>query len=73
MVEQEELIKVVNEVDTFLIDQIVENNLSPLAIASIVMARLIVLNQNVNSDSEFYKLIRSVADRKHLEPERILQ
>ena len=73
MVEQEELVKVVNEVDEFLMNQIVDNNLSALAIASIIRARLIVLNQNVNSDSEFYKLIQSVADRKHLEPERTLQ
>ena len=74
MVTDEELIKMSYEIDDFLMNQIVKNNVEPINLSGIIIARLIRMNENVNSDEQFYKLVESIASKKHLEPEtRTLQ
>jgi hypothetical protein len=74
MVTDEELLKISYEIDDFLLNQIVKNNIEPINLSGIMLARLIRMCENSQSVDHFYELIASVANKKHLEPEtRTLQ
>ena len=70
MVTDEELIKISEDIDEFLLNQIVKNNVEPLNLAAIILARLIRMNQDSKTEEQFYKLVESVNNKKHLEYER---
>jgi hypothetical protein len=70
MVTDEELVKISGDIDEFLLDQIVKNNVEPLNLAAIILARLIRMSQDSKTEEQFYKLVESVNNKKHLEYER---
>jgi hypothetical protein len=70
MVTDEELIKISEDIDEFLLNQIVKNNVEPLNLAAIILARLIRMSQDSKTEEQFYKLVESVNNKKHLEYER---
>jgi len=46
----------------------------PINLAGIVLARLIRMNESVSSEEDFYKLLKSISNKRHLElEERTLQ
>jgi hypothetical protein len=54
--------------------QVIDNNVTPMQLSGMMLARLVRMNEGVKCEDEFYKLVKSVADRKHLIPEeRVLQ
>lgn len=74
MVTDEEIIKVSYEIDKFLMDQIINYNLSPTVLSGVIMARLVRMNEEAQSEESFYRLIDSVSAKEHLKSEtRILQ
>lgn len=74
MVTDEEIIKVSYEIDKFLMDQIINYNLSPTVLSGVIMARLVRMNEEAQSEESFYKLIDSVSAKEHLKSEtRVLQ
>jgi len=42
----------------------------PINLAGIVLARLIRMNESVSSEEDFYKLLHSIANKRHLELEQ---
>ena len=74
MVTDEEVVKISYEIDDFLMNQVINHNVTPMQLTGMILARLVRMNEGVKCGGEFYKLIQSVADRKHLIPEeRVLQ
>jgi len=74
MVTDEELVKISYEIDNFLFEKIKETDMIPINLAGIVLARLIRINESVSSEEDFYKLLHSIANKRHLElEERTLQ
>jgi ABC-type uncharacterized transport system fused permease/ATPase subunit len=74
MVTDEEIVKVSYEIDKFFMDQIINYNLSPTVLSGIIMARLVRMNEEAQSEESFYKLIHSVSAKEHLKSDtRILQ
>lgn len=74
MVTDEEVVKISYEIDDFLMKQIVDNNVNTMQLSGMILARLVRMNEGAKCEDEFYKLIQTVADKKHLIPdERVLQ
>jgi len=74
MATDEELVKISYEIDNFLFDKIKETDMKPINFCSIVVARLIRMNESVSSEEDFYKLLKSISNKRHLElEERTLQ
>jgi hypothetical protein len=74
MVTDEEVVKISYEIDDFLMNQVINHNVTPMQLSGMILARLVRMNEGVNCEGEFYKLVQSVADKNHLMPdERVLQ
>ena len=74
MVTDEEVVKISYEIDDFLMNQVINHNFTPMQLSGMILARLVRMNEGVNCEGEFYKLVQSVADKNHLMPdERVLQ
>lgn len=74
MVTDEELIKISYEIDNFLFEKVKETEMAPINLSGIIVARLIRLNESVSSEENFYKLLKSISNKRHLElEERTLQ
>ena len=74
MVTDEEVVKISYEIDDFLMNQVMNHNVTPMQLSGMILARLVRMNEGVNCEGEFYKLVQSVADKNHLMPdERVLQ
>ena len=74
MVTDDEVVKISYEIDDFLMKQVIDNNVTPMQLSGMILARLVRMNEGVNCEGEFYKLVQSVANRNHLMPnERVLQ
>jgi len=70
MVTDEELVKISYEIDNFLFEKIKETDMIPINLAGIVLARLIRMTETVSSEEDFYKLLHSIANKRHLELEQ---
>lgn len=74
MVTDEELVKISYEIDDFLFEKIKETEMAPINLSGIIVARLIRMNESVSSEEDFYKLLKSISNKRHLElEERTLQ
>ena len=74
MVTDEEVVKISYEIDDFLMNQVMNHNVTPMQLSGMILARLVRMNEGVNCEGEFYKLVQSVADKNHLMPdERVPQ
>jgi hypothetical protein len=70
----EKLMKISYEIDEFLINQAVTNNVSLLSLSGIMMARLVRLSEEANCESDFYDLVQTVSEKEHLrEKSRTMQ
>jgi ABC-type uncharacterized transport system fused permease/ATPase subunit len=74
MVTDEELVKMSYEIDEFLMDQVINYNISPTVLSGVIMARLVRMNEEAQSEESFYKLVDSVSAKEHLKSEtKVLQ
>jgi len=74
MVTDEELVKISYEIDDFLFEKVKETEMAPINLSGIIVARLIRMNESVSSEEDFYKLLKSISNKRHLElEERTLQ
>jgi ABC-type uncharacterized transport system fused permease/ATPase subunit len=74
MVTDEEVIKISYEIDEFLMDQVINYNISPTVLSGVIMARLVRMNEEAQSEESFYKLVDSISAKEHLKSEtRVLQ
>jgi len=74
MVTDDEVVKISYEIDDFLMKQVIDNNITPMQLSGMILARLVRMSEGVKCEEDFYKLVQSVADKKHLIPEgRVLQ
>ena len=74
MVTDEEIVKVSYEIDEFLMDQVINYNISPTVLSGVIMARLVRMNEEAESEESFYKLVDSISAKEHLKSEtRVLQ
>ena len=74
MVTDEERVKMSYEIDEFLMDQVINYNISPTVLSGVIMARLVRMNEEAQSEESFYKLVDSVSAKEHLKSEtKVLQ
>ena len=71
MVTDEEVVKISYEIDDFLMNQVINHNVTPMQLSGMILARLVRMNEGVNCEGEFYKLVQSVADKNHLMPDEM--
>ncbi len=67
----DKLTYIADTVDNFLMNMVLEHKIDPLSLASIILARLVLMAQETECDDEF-KRVMSIAQSKE-PPERILQ
>jgi len=60
MVTDEQLTELSHKIDAFLYQQIMDYQLEPLDLSSVIIARMIRLNESVNCEEHFYKLLGAV-------------
>ena len=67
----DKLIGVAATVDNFLMNMVLEHKIDPLSLASVILARLVLMAQETECDDEFKKVL-SLAQSKERK-ERVLQ
>jgi hypothetical protein len=65
------LIELASTVDNFLMNMILEYEIDPLSLSSVILARLVLMAQETECDDEF-KRVLSIAQSKERK-ERVLQ
>ena len=60
MLTDEKLIEISRAVDSFLIEQVVEHELPPINLTSVVLARLIRLNRDAQTETELFEILNSI-------------
>lgn len=73
MVTDEELIEISHKIDDLLVDLAKTHSIEPLNISSIVIARLIRMNESSNCDNHFYQLLTQVPNWSKKTENRTLQ
>ena len=74
MVTDEEVVKISYEIDDFLMNQVINHNVTPMQLSGMILARLVRMNEGAKTEEEFYKLVHSVGAKEHLTPKaRTLQ
>lgn len=73
MVTDEELIEISHKIDDLLVDLAKTHSVEPLNISSIVIARLIRMNESANCDDHFYQLLTQVPNWSKKTENRTLQ
>jgi len=63
MVTDEELITLSKKVDEFLSTLAVEHQLPALELSAVILARLILLNTELQTQKDFRNLLNAIADR----------
>ena len=71
LMNDDKLIGVAATVDNFLMNMVLEHKIDPLSLASIILARLVLMAQETECDDEFKKVL-SLAQAKERN-ERVLQ
>ena len=69
MLTDEELTEISYEIDDILFELAEKHNMMPINLSSIVIARLIRMNEAVNTADYFYQLVNTVANKEHLKPD----
>lgn len=60
MLTDEKLIEISRAVDEFLIEQVVKHELPPINLSGVILARMIRLNQDAQTDTELFELFNSI-------------
>jgi len=63
MVTDEELLTISKKVDIFLSTLAVEHQLPALELSAVILARLILLNTELQNQKDFRNLLNAIADR----------
>jgi hypothetical protein len=63
MIDDEKLLSLVTEVDEFIMHACVKENLAPLNVTAIILARLIFLNKRFGHAEEMVKLLEEVCGK----------
>jgi len=63
MVTDEELLVISNKIDIFLSTLSVEHQLPALELSAVILARLILLNTELQNQKDFRNLLNAIADR----------
>jgi hypothetical protein len=63
MIDDEKLLSFVTEVDEFIMHACVKENLAPLNVTAIILARLISLNKKFGHAEEMIKLLEEVCSK----------
>ena len=71
LMNDDKLIGVAATVDDFLMNMVLKNKIDPLSLASVILARLVLMAQETECDDEFKKVL-SLAQAKERK-ERVLQ
>jgi hypothetical protein len=71
LMNDDKLIGVAATVDNFLMNMVLEHKIDPLSLASVILARLVLMAQETECDDEFKKVL-SLAQAKERK-ERVLQ
>ena len=58
----EQLLKLSTQVDTFLVQTAVEHETPALALSAVILARLLLLNSEADSAQDFKKLLGAVSE-----------
>ena len=58
----EQLLKLSNNIDSFLLQTAVENETPALALSAVILARLLLLNAEADSAKDFKKLLGAVSE-----------
>ena len=70
MFTDEQLTKITYQVDDFLIKQITDHQISPLNLSGVLLARMIRLNQDAETETDLYKLFQAILNKEHEQPEQ---
>lgn len=70
MIDDEKLMKISYEIDDFLLEQLKSNEISPLNLTSIILARLVLLNKDGSSMIDFYRLLESLTAKNYFQSEK---
>lgn len=73
MVTDEQLTELSHKVDAFLYQQVMDYELEPLNLSSIIIARMIRMNESANCEEHFYQLLGAVPDWKDKTTKRSIQ
>ena len=73
MVTDEELTEISYKIDDLLVDLAKTHNIEPLNLSSIIIARLIRMNESANCDDHFYQLLTQVSNWTKKAENRTLQ
>jgi hypothetical protein len=60
MLTDEKLIEISRAVDEFLIQQVVKHEVPPINLSGVILARMIRLNQDAQTDTELFELFNSI-------------
>ena len=69
MMNNEALTEISHEIDDMLIAMAEKHTISAINLSGIVLARLVRMNELMNTDEPFYQLVDTVANKEHLKPE----
>ena len=70
---QEQVEQMAHDIDDFLYEIAIENELSAAALSGMVLARLMRICEDEDSLDTFYKLLGTVSNRRHESESRFLQ
>lgn len=60
MLTDEKLIEISRAVDEFLIQQVIKYEVPPINLSGVILARMIRLNQDAQTDTELFELFNSI-------------
>jgi hypothetical protein len=67
MLSDEQIETISHTIDNFMVEQVIDHEIPPINLAGIMLARMIRMNQDSETEEELYKLFRSVLNKDHLQ------
>lgn len=66
MLTDEQIEKISHTIDNFMVEQVIDHEIPPINLAGIMLARMIRMNQDSETEEELYNLFRSILNQDHL-------
>ncbi len=67
MLSDEQIEKISHTIDNFMVEQVIDHEIPPINLAGIMLARMIRMNQDSETEEQLYNLFRSVLNKDHLQ------
>ncbi len=67
MLSDEQIETISHTIDNFMVEQVIDHEIPPINLAGIMLARMIRMNQDAETEEELYNLFRSVLNKDHLQ------